>query len=470
MKYLLIEPPRVDEYGNLRIMGSIGTYKAKMAWPPLDMMIIAGYLHKNGFDATILDANALNINLEETEKFIKKESPDIVIFTTSTSTIFSDLKIADVTKKVNNDIKTVAIGTHVSAVPVETLNSNKNLDVVVMDSEPEKAVLSLIKNNLDFRKTSGIFYRKNKNTIIKNKPSIKVMNLDEFGFPSHDKIDLSLYNDPFQKRKPFSITYASRGCWHGKCIYCSCPFFFQPARMRSIENIISELEWIEDLGIKEIKWFDAEFNNFPNKTNEVLDKIIKKKIDITWSALARIDNLPMETIKKMKAAGCHTLHVGIESANECVLRNIRKNISLEQAKKTVKNIKSVGMNVVTYFILGLPGETRETMQQTLNFAKDLDPDATTFSIATPHPKTLFYLWLKKNNLLKSEDYSNFNPSMPPVYDLPNLKGEEIYKFMIYAQKSFYFRPSFILKRLVKIRSFREFINDVKTFNMLMRRY
>ena len=469
MKYLLIEPPRVDEYGNLRIMGSMGSYKADMVWHPLDMMIISGYLQKNGFDSTILDANALNIDLQETKKRIENENPDVIIFTTSTSTIYSDLKLADIAKEVNKNIKTIAIGTHVSAVPLETLQLNTNLDAVVIDSEPEFAILSLIKNKLEFKNTNGFFYR-NRNTIIQNKPNPRIMNLDDLGFPSHDKVDQNLYNDPLQKRKPFTMTYATRGCWHGKCIYCSCPFFFQPARMRSVQHIIKELEWIQSLGIKEIKWFDAEFNNFPDKTNELLDEMIKRKIDLTWSALARVDNLPKETIEKMKKAGCHTLHVGIESASPQILKNIRKNISLDQAEETVKNIKDSGINVLTYFMLGLPGETKETMQKTLEFAKKLDPVATTFSIATPHPRTLFHTWLEQNKLLKTKDYSKYNPSLPPVYDLPDLKSEEIYKFMKYAQKSFYLRPSFILKRLVEIRSFTQLKNGIKTFNMIRKRY
>jgi radical SAM superfamily enzyme YgiQ (UPF0313 family) len=469
MKCLLIEPPRIDEYGNLRIMGSIGSYKADMAWPPLDIMIISGYLQKNGFESKIIDANALNIGIGETKRIIEKENPDVVIFTTSTSTISNDLKIADITKEINKDIKTVAIGTHVAAVPLETLNFTRNLDATVIDPEPEFAVLSLIENNLDFNKTNGLFFRK-RDLIVKKHPNKKIMNLDVLGFPSHDKIDLSLYRDPLQKRKPFTITYASRGCWHGKCIYCSCPFFFQPARARSISSIVEELEWIENLGIKEIKWFDAEFNNFPENTSKLLDEMIKRKIDITWSALARVDNLPVKLIEKMKKAGCHTLHVGIESANESILKNIRKNISLEQAKKTVENIKKSGLNVVTYFMLGLPGETEETMRNTLNFAKELDPDATTFSIATPHPKTLFHTWLKQNKLLKSIDYVNYNPLLPPVYDLVDLKSQEIYDFMVYAQKNFYFRPTFIIKRLYKTRSFTEFKRGFKTFRMLMKRY
>jgi anaerobic magnesium-protoporphyrin IX monomethyl ester cyclase len=469
MKCVLIEPPRVDSQGNLRIMGSIGTYKAKMSWPPLDLMIISGYLDRNGFRSKIIDANAMNIGFDDVKKILEKENPDIVIFTTSTSTILSDLKIANIANEINKDIKTVAIGTHVSAVPLETMKLNMKLDAVVIDPEPEVAVLSLIENLLDFNKTKGIYFRKGKR-IIKKARNKKIMNLDVLGFPSHEKINLKIYSDPFQKRKPLTLTYTTRGCWHGKCIYCSCPFFFQPARSRSTKSVLEELEWIESLGIKEVKWFDAEFNSFPKRINSILDGIIKRKIDITWSALVRVDNLPVKTIEKMKKAGCHTLHVGIESANPEILKNIRKNISLDQARKTVENIKSSGLNVVTYFMLGLPGETKYTMRKTLEFAKELDPDATTFSLATPHPKTLFHTWLKQKKYLKNVDYSKYNPMLPPVYDLPNLKSEDIYKFMNYAQRDFYLRPTFIIKRALKTKNLVELENGIRTFFMLLQRY
>ena len=331
-------------------------------------------------------------------------------------------------------------------------------------------MLNLVKKNLIPKKVLGTCYR-DRGRVKLNKLNAKIRNLDDLGVPSHQKLDLKLYNDPFQRRKPMMLTYGSRGCWHGKCIYCSCPFFFQPQRVRSVNMVIKELEWAaSELGVREVKWFDAEFNNFPKWVDKLLDEIIKRKIDISWSALARVDNLKPNIIRKMRRAGCHTMHVGVESGDEGILRRVGKNITIEQVKKTVRNIKDQHVNVVTYFMLGLPGETKDTMSKTLKLAKTLDSDATTFSIATPHPGTAFYNWVEKNKFFITKDYSKFDPSLPPVFNSDKLSSKDVYEFMKHAYLDFYFRPSYIIKKISKIRRPVELKNGIKNSVMLLKRY
>lgn len=444
MKVLLIEPPPIKERV-LRILGSFGKTKADYIWPPLDLMIISGMLKRYDIESKILDANALNLSLNKVKEEIKKYDPDKVVFTTSTSTIINDIKIARITKEVSKEIETVAIGTH-AFVTHEELIKNKTLDFVSEYPESESWLLRLLTGQN------------------------RIKNLEDFGFPAHDELDLKLYRDPLQKRHPFTITFGSRGCWWSKCIYCSCPAFFEPLRKRKIENIIKELKWIVKLGIKEIKWFDAELNCDIDWLNKLCEEMIKNKIDLTWSGNARVDNLPAETLKLMKRAGCHTLHIGVESGDQKILDNIKKGITIEQVKEAVKNIKEVKLNVVTYFMLGLPGETLETMKKTLNLAKGLDPDATTFSVATPHPGTIFYDWLEKNKMFITKNYNNFDPSLPPVFNLKNLTSTEIYEFMRYSYRNFYFRPRYILRKLLKTRRLVEIKNGILNFLLLLRRY
>jgi anaerobic magnesium-protoporphyrin IX monomethyl ester cyclase len=427
---LLIEPPRVDPGGNLRIYGSIGSYKTNMCWQPLDLMIISGYLEKNNIESEILDANALNLSFDDLKRDIEAKKPDLIVFTTSTSTIDSDMKV-----------KTIADGMSIKAVPIGSHVNNP---------EPEKDILKIAKGE----KPTGE----------------KIKNLDELGFPSHDKINKKLYSDPFQKREPFTITYASRGCGYSQCIYCSCPAFFKPMRLRSVGIVIDELKWIQELGFKEIKWFDADFNNNIEHTRNIVKGMIKENIDLTWSGVARVDNITLEDLKLWRDAGCHSVHIGVESSSTKILQNAKKNITVEQVRNAVKNIHKAGMDAVTYCMFGLPYETKETMKNTLEFIKELGPDATTFSIATPHPNTEFYMWLEKNGYLYTKDFSKYNPSLKPVYNYPNLSADEIYDFMKFAQKDFYLRPKFLFKHLVKIRGFKDLKNGVKAIKYIRGRY
>jgi radical SAM superfamily enzyme YgiQ (UPF0313 family) len=469
MKILLIDPPpRVRTASNIRILGSLGQYKGDFCWPPLDLTIIAGLLRKNKIDSEIFDANVNRSSLDNVKKKVKHTNADVVIFLTSTSTIYGDLSVARAAKEVSEDIVTVAIGTHVAVLAEETLKMCEDLDIVVSDPEPELPILSLVLNDLDPRRSEGVCYRNGGS--FKRNPSRKLMNLDELGIPAHDKLNLNLYSDPLMKRKPMALTYTSRGCRWGKCMYCCNPFFYQPLRFRSISTVIKELKWLNELGVKEIKWFDPELNHELKYTYELCDRMIKEGIDLTWSADVRADMLPIELLEKMKEAGCHTLLIGVESGDPSILSAIPKGITRAQAKEAVKNIKRVGISVITHFMLGLPGETKETMMRTLEFAKELDPDATTFGIATPHPGTAFYDFIEKNGFFVTKDFSKFDTCLPPVYNYPQLTSDQIFKFMRCAYRSFYFRPTYILKRLLKIKSLVEFENEIKNFLYLFKRY
>lgn len=468
MKVLLIEPPRILKNANIRILGSVGQYKGDYCWPPLDLTIIAGLLRKNRIDSDILDANAAGLSFKDVKNKIKKVSPDIVIFSTSTSTISKDVGVARVAKGVSKKIITVAIGTHVAALPEETLKSCKELDMIVWNPEPEMSILNLLINNLNPHKVSGVCYRRGR-SFVKNSYK-KHMNLDDFGIPAHDKVDAGLYSDPLMIRKPMALTYTSRGCRWGKCIYCCNPYFYKPIRFRSISLVIKELKWLNELGIKEVKWFDPEFNNNLKHTSKLCDKIIKENIDITWSADMRVDLLPMKLLKKMKKAGCHTILIGIESGDPTILKNIHKGITLEQARKAVRKIRKAGMRVITHFLLGSPGETKKTMMKTLEFAKELNPDATTFGIVVPHPGTEFHDFIEKGSYFITRNYNKFDTSSPPVYNYPQLSSKEIYNFMRYAYRNFYFRPSYITKRILRVRSMTEFQNGIANFQNLIRRF
>lgn len=453
---LLIEPPPTNRFGNLRTLGSIGTLKTDMRWPPLDLMIIAGLLRKHGIGSKIFDANSLRATFEDVKKIVEEENPKLVIFTTSTPTFYHDLKIADVTKHVSSSILTAVTGTHINALPKEAFELNKNLDFAI-PNDSESSFIELIRADYNPENIQGLSWKGN-GQIFRNPPNRKGENLNELGFPAHDLLLLEIYRDPFTRKRPMTVTYASRGCVnYPPCIMCSAHFYNQ-ARYRSVEILIEEMHWVKKMGIKEIRFpFESGFNDLAI-ANKLFDRMINEKINLKFTCNGRADRLPLELLKKMKEAGCMAVNVGCESADETVSQFMKKNVRLEQVREAVENIRKVGMEALVYFIFGLPFETKESMKKTLEFAKTLNADLVTFGIAIPHPGTSFYEYLKNKNYIITEEWDKYDPMLPPPYSYPDLSSEEIYEFARKAYLSYYLRPGFILKRFLKFNLKEEFDN------------
>jgi len=465
---LLIEPPHVS-LGNIsRFYGAFGTSKADFVWPPLELMSIAGYLDKFQIKNAIYDAGGLKKKYSDIQELIEKEKPEMIIFSTSTTAIYSDVLTASKAKEISKDIITVAVGTFVMTLPEETLRLNRSIDVAVYSDDEEMVVKNLIESCGDFSQVKGICYRTKNGKIIKNSPREIINNLDELGFPAHDKIRKEIYRDAMNKRGPMTLVMAQRGCIN-HCSFCICPALYK-YRERSVEHVLEELKWIVKLGYKEFKFVNSGITYNLPWINKLTDEMIKAKLDLTWMTNVRADRLNQEILEKMKMAGCHTLAIGLETASSEILKNVGKNITPEKARDAVSMAKKIGLRTIVYFILGLPGETKETLQKTIDFAKSVGSDFVTMGVAQPLPGTKFYNDLKKNGLLLTDDWSKYDPIKPPVYQYPDLTSKEIFLAARKGYRQFYLKPSYILKRISQIRSFKELKDNFKNFLGFIKRY
>lgn len=459
MNILLIEPPPTNKFGNMRQFGSIGTYKANIAYPPIDLMKIAGYLRKFKIESMVYDANTLKTTVEDIVRLVERESPRLVVFTTSTTALNHDMQVAKRIKEISKDTITATFGAHIKGAPVQTLEENPQLDVAIYGDQ-EYVVKEIVMKHYTLAEVRGIYYRSG-NEIIKKEPHPPITNLDEYGIAAHDMIYPKLYHDPFAKRSPLTITYGQIGCIN-KCTYCMSTLYGN-MRMRSVPHFLEEIKFIEKLGFKEIFFIDCGFTNNQKWASELLDGMIKNSLDLTWWCLSRADRLNEEILKKMKKAGCHSIGMGVENVDPEIIEKIRKNVDIQQILNMVKMIHRYKMKVLLYFQFGLPGETMETMQNTLNFALKSGADLVTFGVATPVPGTGFYEYIKENNFFITNDWSKFDPTLPPVYSYPSLSSDEIFEFSQHAYKAFYMRPSYMLRRFITQRSFRDFKNNIGNF-------
>lgn len=471
MNILLIEPPPVSKYGNQRIFGGNGSNKSDFRKPPLDLMMISGYLRKEGFDNILIDANASRKTIDDVKGIIRRISPDVIFFSTSTCTIYKDLLVAKVAKEIALSTITVAIGTHVMALPEDTFEESQYLDIIIYSNEWEQVSLNIAKNISDLKNANGIFFRRSDSEIVKTDFQSPITDLDSLGFPSHDKLEKALYRDPTTKRSPKTMVMGQKACINN-CSFCCQPAFFgaPTLKTRTVINFIEELKWVQELGFREVMFNDATLTADAKWSASLFEEMIKNNIGLTWNCSTRAECVNNKILKLMKRAGCHTIALGMESVDPVVLKNIRKNINPGQIRDAVTLIRKHGMDTIVFCVVGFPGETRESIEKTISFLKTLDTTFITLGIAVPAPGTDFYRYVEDNGYLLTKDWSLYDPMKKPVFSYPMLSAEEIAYYSSHGLRQFYLRPRYILKRLSSIRSLSEFSTYCKNFLGFLKRY
>lgn len=480
MKVFLVNPPYKPEYGRFsRSSRSPAVAKSGTLYYPFWLSYATGVLDKEGFETKLVDAPAERYTEEQVLEISKSFNPNLVVIDTSTPSIYSDIEFGAKIKNLLHNTFVLLVGTHPSILPEETLNTNRNIDGVAI-GEYDYTVRDLayaVQNKTDLRDVKGIVWRDG-GKIIFNGDRDYIINLDEIPFVSSVYKKHLNYKNYFESmaQYPMIMIISGRGCPF-KCFFCVYPQTFHGGkyRLRSPENVVAEFEYI--LGnfpdVKEIGIEDDTFTANLKRVKDICYLLIQKGINkrIKWWANARV-NLDFESMKLMKAAGCRLIVPGFESGVQEILNNMSKGITLEQSIQYVKNAKKAKLLVHGCFMVGNPGETKETMRQTLEFAKKLDIDTAQFYPLIPYPGTKAYKWASENEYLKTRNYNKWltdDGLHNTVISLPNLTDKDLVEFCNYARKAFYLRPSYILRKGVQsILSFEEAKRNLKSFKSLIR--
>jgi len=453
MDVLLIDPPWVIE-NRKNLWRKVGS-----TLPSLGLAYIAAVLEKNNISVRILDCTAEKISLSQIPSRLRRLNPSYVGITATTPLIKNALKIAEYCKAEYPMAKIILGGIHPSFMPEEVL-SDRNVDYVVR-GEGEITMLEICQGKPK-EKIPGLSYRKGGH-IVHNKDRPNVEDLNSIPAPAYHLLPMKKYKPAIgnYRRLPAMSIFATRGC-PGRCTFCQ-PTFGRKLRARSAQSIISEIRLLKSkYGIKEINFYDDTFTAFRNVVFEFCDALIMQKIDITWSCFTRPDFLDEKILGAMKRAGCHLILMGIESADEQILKNIKKAISLEHAKAIVRAARKIGIDTRCSFMLGNPGETEETIRKTIDFALELDPDEVQFNITTAYPGTEMFEWADSRGYISTKDWSRYNMS-ETVMDLPTISQEKLKMYYKAAHKKFYLRPRIILRRLLKIRNFAQLSQELRGF-------
>lgn len=433
MKVLLVNIPWVNnsEYYGLRA-GSrwphLRMKKEQLSYYPFPFFLAyaCSLLKKNGFDARVLDCIAEEMSQDEFFVYLEKFQPDLVLSETSTPSIYNDLSL---TKKIKEKTGcfTVLCGQHATALPEEVL-ANWFVDYVLI-GEYEEVLLNLarrLENGDDVSDLKGLAFRQKGMPVVNPREEL-IKDLDLLSYPERESLPMRKYNDPFCKHAPNVQMISSRGCPY-KCIFCLEPhvWYGKPNyRMRSPGAVVDEIEYlVKKYSAREIYFDDSSFSVNQERVIKICDEILNRNLKVAWSCMADAKLLE-KTLIKMKKAGCVAVKFGVESADPEILRNINKHINLEDVQRVVRLCRKIGIESHATYVLGLPGETKETMGKTIDFAFSLGTDTAQFSAALPFPGTEFYRMAKQNNWLTTNDYSKYNGCYDSIIRYPGVDNNEI---------------------------------------------
>ncbi len=461
MRVLLLNPP-FTEYGGLKGHGGLA--------PPLNLGYLASYLREKASKhrLSILDCEALGLTYEKIEEHLKKESPDILAITAPTPAFAQVIEIAKIAKRVRRDTKVVVGGPHPCALPEETARIESIDFVIIGEGEITfHELIRAIEREGPYNEIDGIVY-KERGRIIKTGFRKLIENLDILPFPARDLMPHRLYHPPPTKRvsnKHSTSMITSRGCPYD-CTYCIAKVIWtRRCRLRSPKNVVDEIEeCVKRHNLAEINFHDELFTLKKERTREICREIKRRRLDIAWVCMVRVDSLSSEMLREMKEAGCKKVQFGFESGSQEILDNIKKETTVEEAREAVRLVKKYGIKIAANFMIGNIGETEESVRKSIELAKEFNTDTTAFFVASPYPGTEFYKLAKEKGYLRKDlewkDFTLVSKNRPP-HNLPGLSCDDILLWQKRAHREVYLRPQYILKRLKGIRSFVDIKNLIE---------
>jgi len=454
MKILLVHPSQHTAYGDSLI---------KPSHPPLGLLYIASCLQKYGHKINVIDYDNDNITDDKFKSFLRKNRPDAVGFTATTSSINHAVKLAGYVKQIG-DIPVMIGGIHATIAP-EKVIKEKCFDFVIF-GEAEQTAVELVRElcnkNKDFSNVKGIVYRK-KGKAVFNEARPVIKDLDTLPFPAIGLLK-NKYLPPDALKTPAISIFTSRGC-PGRCTYCCTKNIFGlKLRFRSVKNMIQEIESLLGKGIREIHIMDDNFTVHKKRVLDFRDMLKKKGIETSFvfGNGLRADMIDEDILQALKDMDVLSVGFGVESGNQEILDRIKKDIKLETVEKAYKLSKKFGFQTWGFFMIGLPGETKETVRDTIDFAKKVDPDFAKFLILKPYPGSEVFEELNEKGLIFDFDYENYGVYTKPVHNLPNLSSEEIGKLHKQAFREFYLRPGKIMQHLIRLKSFTQLKLDLRS--------
>lgn len=474
MKIYLLNPPYFPHFG--REMRWQDTGRGGTLYYPIWLSYATGLLEKEGHTARLVDAPAWNWNVDDVLADLKQFEPALIVISMSFTSLNNDLNIAEKIKEVCPS-PIVAVGPPTSQFAEQML-----LNVDIVARYEYDFTLAELANKFERKETIqnvlGISFREcDKCVHNSDRPWSTSEQLTAMPFVSNVyKRHLNI-KDYFLNYSLYPLVqiFAGRGCPFN-CTFCSWPQSFTGKRYRvhSVESILDELSWIErELPeVKEVFFEDDTFTIIKKRVIDFCNGYINRGLKVSWSCNARVDTLDLDTMKLMRKANCRFLIVGFESADDKILQNIKKGFTVKQSHEFAANVKKSGLMLHADFVIGLPGETYETIQKTRDFINNIRPDQLQISVSSPFPGTEFYDWCCQNGYVLTNDPNEYLDDLghqKAIISYPDLTNTEMVQEVDSILKDYYLSLCYIpvaARQVFRKGGFREFLRlfySVKMF-------
>ena len=465
---LLVNPPSPDGGIWIRSQHRVGRRsRENMIWPQCSLAQMASLLMPD-YTVEIVDAIASRMTWSDFEDLLRRKQPRYYFTQVTAPTLTNDMYGTFLAKSLG--ARTIGFGTHVTPIPERTLEAYPSLDYVLR-GEPELTLRELIdslegrelgdpqtlklfgdadpdwqmlsgepgREREDLGHVKGLVWRRG-GEIVFNADRPFIANLDDLPLPRHDMLPLDAYRIPMFKG-PYSFIVTSRGCPAG-CKFCIKHVSYQYCiRLRSPESIMEEIRMLSDLGVHNINMYSDLFTVSRDQVMGLCKLILESGLEVKWTCNSRVDFVDEEMLQAMAQAGCLMISWGIESANERILRGVHKGIKPGQVQRALSLSKQAGILNWGYFIIGLPGETEETIQETIAFSKKLPLDIVLFHIAAPYPGTPFFFQVVENNWFRvGTQWEEVDMDQSTVLDYPGLSAERLEYWQRRAFREWAMRP------------------------------
>jgi radical SAM superfamily enzyme YgiQ (UPF0313 family) len=439
----------------------------------MGLIQLAAVIESKGHHVTIIDAGALNLRAADIPPLL--EETDVLGLTAMTPTASRAIEIAAEVKNSRPELPVILGGPHATLLPYETMEVTQDIDIIVRGEAEESFVtlLRAIEKNGSVEDVPGIIWEKD-GQFVENEAAPYIEDLDALPFLAYHLIPMDKYrpHPPHGRAFPFAVLITSRGCPYN-CAYCSKPVFGRKFRAQSPGRVVDEIVDLQSrYGVREIAFYDDVFTLDKKRAYAISEEIVRRGLKVTWSCETRVNLVDKELLAVMAKAGCYSISYGLESGNQTILDTINKNTTLEEAEEAVRYTREAGIHPIGYFMIGSPGETPETIKQTIALAKKLKLGFAQFSITTPFPGTeLYNLYLEAGGSgdIPWEDYiyAGSGEGSAPIFESDALKRDDIVAWQKQAYRDFYLRPSYIWQRILSCKSFGDIKVNLNGLSMLI---
>lgn len=438
---------RYHDKGNIntRLPQSLNRVQGHL--PPLGIAYVAASLERAGFSVSIIDAPAMNFARDDVLTLLKRNKPTLVGVTTMTSSFHGALEACSLAKEAGATV--VIGGVHLEIYPEQSLSYDVvDYGIVGEGEESFVKLAEALRDGSDVSTIPGIAFKKDGKVIVNG--TVLVSDLDLLPMPARHLLPNNRYSSIIGLH-PVTTMIASRGCpYH--CGFCFKQAADKKVRFRSAKNVVDEMAHVvEKYGIKEIMFYDDTLTMNRQFVIDLCEDILSRGLTVKWETPSRIDTVDREMLTLMKRANCTRLRFGVESGNPRILKLMNKKITLDQVREVFSITRRVGIETFAYFIIGYITETEETIKETIAFAKSLKADLFMFTVATPYPGTPLYTMAQELGFVKGDYWEDLtlgrNAERLPFF------VNNADKWVKRAYRSSYFDPSFVFKKLRRVRSF-----------------